>query len=335
MSLDDEDEDDYTSPAGSSQLDLADARDYLNRDRYVREMKARDRDRILRRVALSVLLVSPIILSMLEARKILSEALLTALRSTPNIISIGAAVAGLAVAVVAGYLKSGLDRTRTAFDRGRAAALEPADESKRPSPELTPADHVTPSGPRDFEVNGEFDEISDRLHEEIERLQFWSIINLSIGIVITAGAVLTLLLVVIKPDPGASNNIPWSFVIAFAPRLSLALLIEVFAYFFLKLYRQNQAEIKYYQNELTTVKLKKIALLGAHQYGDSHARSNVLVTLGGAERNYILRKGETTVELKEQEAEAASRNETLKGLVTLIKLTQGESGAAKSKSDGE
>jgi hypothetical protein len=49
-------------------------------------------------------------------------------------------------------------------------------------------------------------------------------------------------------------------VLLLIPRLSIAILIEVFAYFFLKLYRRTLDDIKYFQIQITTVEQRALAV---------------------------------------------------------------------------
>lgn len=45
-----------------------------------------------------------------------------------------------------------------------------------------------------------------------------------------------------------------SFIlIALVPKLSVTLLVQIFSYFFLAMYRSNQNDIKYFQNEITYI----------------------------------------------------------------------------------
>ena len=46
----------------------------------------------------------------------------------------------------------------------------------------------------------------------------------------------------------------------FIPRISIAVFIEVFSFFFLKLYKASLQEIKYFQNELTNIEMRGVAL---------------------------------------------------------------------------
>ncbi len=54
----------------------------------------------------------------------------------------------------------------------------------------------------------------------------------------------------------------------FITRISLVAFIEVFAYFFLRLYRYSIFEIKHFQNEMTNAEFRVMALEAALMKGD-------------------------------------------------------------------
>ena len=91
----------------------------------------------------------------------------------------------------------------------------------------------------------------------------------------------------------------YQFIIGgFMPRLSLVILIELFAYFFLKLYKSSLSEIKYFQNELSNFEAKYVSLRIAIMDKDRGVFDEVIKTLARTERNYILEKGQSTVGLE-------------------------------------
>ena len=80
----------------------------------------------------------------------------------------------------------------------------------------------------------------------------------------------------------------YKFIIgSFMPRLSLVILIELFAYFFLKPYKSSLSEIKYFQNELSNFEAKYISLRMAIIDKDKGVFNEVVKTLSRTERNYI------------------------------------------------
>ncbi|HEY5884988.1 MAG TPA: hypothetical protein VIT88_09900 [Pyrinomonadaceae bacterium] len=113
-----------------------------------------------------------------------------------------------------------------------------------------------------------------RLRTEIGALSRRGNLNLVIGTLTTVAAVGLLAYLVL----GAAinyNNIP-DLLSHFIPRVSIAVFIEVFSFFFLKLYKSSLQEIKYFQNELTNVEMRGIALETA-LLGTSNATTGQIV----------------------------------------------------------
>ena len=98
----------------------------------------------------------------------------------------------------------------------------------------------------------------------------------------------------------------------FGPRLALALFLQVFAYFFLKLYRTSLAEIKYFQNEITNIEAKHLALTTAIQSSNTEYLKEVIGGLLATERNHILSKDQTTVELEKARLDTDQRSAMFK-----------------------
>ncbi|MGL6459671.1 hypothetical protein HQ395_13660 [Aeromonas hydrophila] len=183
----------------------------------------------------------------------------------------------------------------------------------------------------------ESESISERLHEsalnirvrlerEISDLRLRSNINLLIGMMITLLGLFLLWTIVNTVDSsemlkalaskGIESNSQFikNLILPLAPRVMLVIFIEVFAYFFLRLYKNGLSEIKYFQNELTNVESKMVALELAHLSKNSEAVSRVIASLVETERNFILQRGETTVELEK----AKSESEMMRSLVNAI-----------------
>lgn len=137
-----------------------------------------------------------------------------------------------------------------------------------------------------------------RLKDEIQALTGRANINLIIGIVTTLAGIGVLWYTVYTSDIDYSSvsNVVGHYL----PRLSVVVLIEVFAYFFLRLYKGGLAEIKYYQNELTNFESRFLALLLAFRRNDSEILGKVILELAATERNFVLSLGQTTVELEKE-----------------------------------
>lgn len=150
------------------------------------------------------------------------------------------------------------------------------------------------------ELNTKFDNSLERMINEIDSLGRRGNLNLLIGILTTLSGFVIFYLLALHtvhktPDFSLLND--------FLPRFSLVLLIELFAYFFLGLYKTSLSEIKYFQNEITNIESRQIALQQALILGDKTTIKKLLESLSNTERNFILKKGETTLS---QDAELMS-----------------------------
>lgn len=159
-----------------------------------------------------------------------------------------------------------------------------------------------------------------RLSKEVLDLGRRGNINLIIGALATLAGFLIFGMMVLD---GNFNPTTDNFIASFVPRLSLVILIEIFAYFFLDLYKSSLSEIKYFQNEITNIESKYAAMEYAVQYGDKDSVNKVLNQLANTERNFLLKKGESTVLLEQDRITTDSSNSFLQKITDLI-------GAAKS-----
>lgn len=100
-----------------------------------------------------------------------------------------------------------------------------------------------------------------RLELEVESLSRRNSLNLTIGAVTTIVAV-GLLAYLVLGAKISFDTIP-NLLAHFIPRVSIAVFIEVFSFFFLRLYKSGLQEIKYFQNELTNIEMKGLALEAA------------------------------------------------------------------------
>jgi hypothetical protein len=97
-----------------------------------------------------------------------------------------------------------------------------------------------------------------RLQREIAALSRRGNLNLTIG-VITTGFAVGLLAYMVMNEEEVPGDLA-AVISHYIPRISTVSFIEVFSYFFLRLYRASLAEIKFYQNELTALASQQIAL---------------------------------------------------------------------------
>lgn len=161
-----------------------------------------------------------------------------------------------------------------------------------------------------------FRQISSRLESEVQNLAKRGNVNLILGISTTlTGLGILGYSVFDAPEMKSMIDIASHFI----PRLSLVLLIEVFAYFFLKLYKQSLSEIKYFQNEITNIESKYLGLQLAVNSGIEGSAQKVVDSLIATERNFILEKGQSTVELEHGKEEAKRSSELMKILDSAVK----------------
>lgn len=158
--------------------------------------------------------------------------------------------------------------------------------------------------------------IENRVKGEINRLSKSAIINLSLGMMLSVGGLWYLGYYVV--DVQKFITIEEMFVNTF-PKTIFVLLIEVFAYFFLKLYKQNLDDIKYYQNELTNIESKNLALQIAKQSNNYKLISVCIEEFLSTERNFILEKDQSTIEIEKERINSNNTNNTLQVLKDIFK----------------
>ena len=167
------------------------------------------------------------------------------------------------------------------------------------------------------EMQSQYRLTTSRLNTELSALTRRGNLNLAFGIPIAVIGILFLSYSVINMQPLNieslnENGIALAaFTHNFVPRLSLVIVVEVFAYFFLRLYTNSLAEIKYFQNEITNVEAKFFALQVAVHGGDEKIIGDVIEQFAKTERNHILQKGQTTVNLERSRME----KETITSLI--------------------
>lgn len=156
----------------------------------------------------------------------------------------------------------------------------------------------------------------ERLNREIADLRLRSNINLVIGMAITLSGLYLLLNTIqivdasdllksLASDGDDSNGKFFrNLVLPIIPRVLLVVFVEIFAYFFLRLYKNGLSEIKYFQNELTNIESKLTAVEFSYLTRNDDALKFAVEALSKTERNFVLEKGQTTVELEKAKSES-------------------------------
>lgn len=162
--------------------------------------------------------------------------------------------------------------------------------------------------------------VKERLYEEISSLGRRGNLNLVIGMVTTIFAVWVLATTVLSGDRNLSNS---ELATYYVPRLLLSLFVEFFSFFFLRLYKSGLSEIKYFQNELTNVEMKFLAIQGAMLMGKEETIDQVIRHLAVTERNFKLAKDESTVALEKFKVDQEGYHLAIEQLVGLVKSNSG------------
>ena len=145
-----------------------------------------------------------------------------------------------------------------------------------------------------------FNIFRNRTLNEIKNLSTRASLNGAIGIVISGIGVIFMFLSFFNDISNNNINIQGSnienttilliFLISFLPKIFFIILIEVFAFFFLNLYRKTLDEIKYFQNEMTNFELKISALMFVlkAKVDDEKTKDKIIENLIKTERNISL-----------------------------------------------
>lgn len=141
----------------------------------------------------------------------------------------------------------------------------------------------------------------DRIYKEIDALGRRGTINLVLGVITALSGVIALSFFVLAKE-GTHDSLG-DFVMEFLPRLSIVLIIEVFSYFFLRLYKSSLAEIKYFQNEATNIEHNFVALEVAISIDDKALLEKCIHTFLEVERNPVIGKDQTTREIIQETAD--------------------------------
>jgi hypothetical protein len=165
-------------------------------------------------------------------------------------------------------------------------------------------------------LDARFQQTQLRLSQEVQDLARRGNLNLVLGILTTISGLSVLAYAVISSP--TMSSIP-ELLSHFLPRLSLAILIEIFAYFFLRLYKQTLNEIKYFQNELTNVESRASAAFFALDSGDASLLATVVSVLSETERNFVLQKDQTTVDLERDKLSHKTNEQIIRSTTEILR----------------
>jgi hypothetical protein len=128
-------------------------------------------------------------------------------------------------------------------------------------------------------------------------------VNLMLGIVGSAIAIFILSYELLN---GTDYKTVQEFLIHFLPRVTLVVFIQLFAFFFLRLYKNNLEDAKYFQNELTNLTAKTTSIKIASLKKNDDLLFEIVRNLSNTERNFKLSKEESlqTIENKKINSES-------------------------------
>jgi len=128
----------------------------------------------------------------------------------------------------------------------------------------------------------------NRLERELASLERRGTVNLAIGSATTAVAVVLLYQAATTPP---QNTDLIALVTFYVPRVTLAIFVEVFSFFFLRLYRTGLVDLKYFHGELLTLDLRVAALETAISHADQESLRHVVSSLVDTDRTKQLGSG--------------------------------------------
>ncbi|HFQ5174847.1 TPA: hypothetical protein ACF37V_000807 [Vibrio parahaemolyticus] len=169
---------------------------------------------------------------------------------------------------------------------------------------------------------------TNRINTEIEQLSRRANLYITFGslITVTAGVILFYVvnditqLVSIRADTNndAISSTDWFSLIS---RFSIVIFVEIFAFFYLRLYKEMMINIKYYQNEITNIEMKMLAIHTIDQQSltNHDATNSIINSLANCERNFVIDKGKTTIDIERTKVENSFTNSVFNNIHKLTK----------------
>lgn len=111
-------------------------------------------------------------------------------------------------------------------------------------------------------------------------------------------------------------------ILTLLPNAFFVLLIEIFSYFFLNLYKKSIEEIKFYQNELTNLESKFLALKTAKITNNHKLQCIILEEIVKTERNFILEQGQSTIEIEKEKISSTNSSNVIKAATELLNFNK-------------
>lgn len=169
-------------------------------------------------------------------------------------------------------------------------------------------------------INEELNSLERNISMYIDKLGRGSSINLVIGASTTITAVVILSYFVFEKQVDYTNT---SDVLAhYIPRISIAIFVEIFSFFFLNLYKANLSDIKYFENERTNLNSKKLALKFAYIIDDKDSITSILFEFARTERNLRFLRDENNVNFEKLKTEGDDTSDIISIVKSIVKLKE-------------
>lgn len=156
----------------------------------------------------------------------------------------------------------------------------------------------------------ELTSVESNIRMQIKRLIYNSNLNLIIGILINSVGIIILFFFVYNLDDYSIDNI----IPFFIPRISIVIFMQIFSFFFLKLYKECLSDIKFFENEITNLNFKITALKVALDRSEKEIINQLILNFSKIDRNSILKK---TIDNKRNE-DLQSKNESQEYFTQII-----------------
>ncbi|MGN6177933.1 MAG: hypothetical protein ACTHNW_02065 [Mucilaginibacter sp.] len=168
------------------------------------------------------------------------------------------------------------------------------------------------------QLSQDFENINERISFEIQRLNKSANVNLIFGSVTTLIAIGFLAYEVLYKEINFTELIP--LLSHYIPRIAIVIFVEIFAFFFLKIYKTNLTDIKYFHNEKTNIDLKFVAIKAAIITKNETIIEMTIREFATTERNFVLKKDESTIELEKEKIDLQSNKSIIDALKDIVKI---------------
>lgn len=179
-----------------------------------------------------------------------------------------------------------------------------------------------------------FRKTEKRLMDEIDGLKRRANTNMILGAIIAFVGVLGLVAFILGEPEQPETDISL-LLVHWVTRLSLVSFVEIFAFFFLKMYKTELLSIQYYQDELTGIESRKIALLFSIIHNNQEDISKSIDCLVNIDRNFKLEANQTTVDLEKLKTENNFIKSQMANIMDILKRTLPFRTNDESKENGQ